>query len=196
MKKILPFVLALLVCAVPVIGCGSEPVNVPTREAQLAVTGIFETHSLCGIATTESLDGNFGGGFFILLGGASGQISSETIVSLKVQNQNSSQYFVEVPRSLISMKQSGNTTYPTVVFVFNQEWLNGQSNRWETGPGEISIDVNQHVVKSFAEIDYYYTYTEGAISNPTNFIMPQNLAIVEITYPLDTNSISSNCWGN
>ncbi len=193
MKKAIA-ILTVLAVALILYACGqpSAPTPVfPSRQQQLNETGLFDPHKLCGVATDKQVDGSAAGAFTLFFG----NVSSETIVSLKIQNKNGNQYYVEIPRGKIILSQSGEIKNPQVTFVFKPSWLNSESAGLERDPSNNIIETNQAVVVTFTGKEPHYTYTVGAINTLTNFIKEENLDNVNVVYPA-TGEVISDCWSN
>ncbi len=192
MKKGKVILFAMLtVISIVLTACGGTSTTIPTRQEQLQETNLFNLHLLCGVSTEKESSGEFQSGFFLLFGSSNGEITSTSIMVLKLQNQDGRQYFANIPRGMIVLDQNSEQTEPTVKLVFKKSWLKDETSiEYDSDGRLISTDTTEYF--QYGNRYEYRTYTAGAIMAPNSFIVPQNLDAVTITYP--TTEISSTCW--
>jgi len=191
-KNLFVIVFLLIVNAVILSACGGEASpEIPSRQVQLLETHLFSPHLLCGVSTEREISGEFQAGFNLLFGTANGEVASTSIMTLKLQNKDGRQYFSNIPRSMIILNQSSENTETTVELQFKKSWLEGGTS-YETDSENRVIETDTFYYSSFGNNHEYRTYTEGSIMNPNNFIVPENLYGVVITYP--ATGMTSTCW--
>lgn len=173
MKNYVLFLISILFAlSVCLSACGAPQPMQPTRQQQLADTGLFGRHQIDGVSIDKGFTGDIHGGFFLFAAGLDGNIASTTdyTVELEIAGDH---IWVTLPRTMFRMKpiESGK---PQVEFIFKQAWLDGRPQYFKDDEADFTEDANHNTL-----------YTDGAKLNLNNFIKIDNLDIVYIYITAD-----------
>lgn len=168
--KLFPRLLPVLIVIFSITACVPVPPSQPTRQQQLAETGLFGRHTIKGVTVESGLTGEINGGFFLFSGGIHGEINSTTSYVIRWYPTSNGFFDTTLPRSLFHINILESQVQPEIEFIFRQSWLTDSPNPFT----DLSLDPESYFG------DQITLYTEGAKKNLNGFLKPDNLDVVEI----------------